>query len=132
MIYLARDILNMSAEDIHNQPDEVVEIEFDDGVLLTHWRHTKFTWFLWQVLKEFPHVSMSSDLHLHPHLDANDGYLTPKMSINILSLITERIHDQAIGPYDREIRDKAIYQCSGDLYNYLVTYLTKYTTSSNI
>ena len=26
MIYLARDILNMSAEDIHNQPDEVVEI----------------------------------------------------------------------------------------------------------
>ncbi len=132
MIYLARDILNMSAEDIHNQPDEVVEIEFDDGVLLTHWRHTKFTWFLWQVLKEFPHVSMSSDLHLHPHLDANDGYLTPKMSINILSLITERIHDQATGPYDRETRDKAIYQCSGDLYNYLVTYLTKYTTSSNI
>lgn len=132
MIYKARELLDLDFDEINQLPDGPMSIEFADGILDTHWRHTLFSWHIWQVLKDFPHVQLVSDLHIHVHTDKNGGYLTPSMSVDILSLITEMLHDQSPDGYDRGVRDKAIYQCSGDLYNFLVTNLTRYTTSSNI
>jgi hypothetical protein len=115
-------------------PDEKLEVEFDDGILVTNTRRTIVSWFCWELHRQFPLTPM----YKHHHI-GND-FFTAQATLVAMSNIIRDLHyayfdenliDHQETAYDREEVWKIVGRVENELYNVLSINLEEYHSSTN-
>lgn len=122
----ARVLLDYSAEEMWQLPDEKFILKFDQGEIVTTTRRTIFSWYHWEINRRFP----MTPLRVHHHM--GDKPLAPDTMLNILSHYSRDVHMAYDGEYDREGLWKIIYEIVNEVYNVFTVNCEEYITSSNI
>nr|UVX43183.1 MAG: RNA polymerase Rpb1, domain 5 [Bacteriophage sp.] len=60
----ARDLLNLTREELNHDEQFMLELEFDDGVMVTSWRTTLYSWYIWEFQRRYP----KAPLLMHHHV----------------------------------------------------------------
>lgn len=133
----AREAMNLDVPGMFESgfEDEVLEIEFDDGILKTTTRRTILSWFCWKLHREFPRTPMNVSHHIGN--DFPDASTIPVT----LSRIYKDLHYSYFGgngsqgdhdsQYDREAVWKLIKDVGEDIYNTLSIELEEWHVSIN-
>lgn len=130
----AREFMNTDVIGQWPLPDEKLEIEFDDGVLLTNTRRTIVSWFCWELHRQFPLTPM----YMHHHI--GNGFFTAQATLQVMSNISRDLHyayfdetlqDHQETSYNREDVWKCIAKVENEIYNHLSINLEEWQTSTN-
>lgn len=130
----AREFMNLDVIGEWPLPDEKLEIEFDDGVLVTNTRRTIVSWFCWELHREFP----LTPLYMRHHI--GNQFFTAQATLQAMSRIIRDLHyayfDESLienqdTSYDREEAWKIVSRVENNLYNVLSINLEEYQTSTN-
>lgn len=102
-VFKARDLLNISANEIMDFP-EWFKLEFEDGVEEVCREHTFYSRFYWEFHKEFPLIPMLKSHHLQLILGDNDYESNSHLKLceSIQETILER-YDYWNTPINRQI-----------------------------
>ena len=122
----ALDLLHLSHADIWNMPDEKFILRFEDGELETTTRRTIFSWYHWEVHRQYEKIPLMTYHHMGQAALGSDTML------DILSHCSRDIHLAYGDSIDREQTWKLYYQVVNDVYNDFSSNLEAYQTSSNI
>ncbi len=60
----ARKVLTMTYEEMVAIPHQLVRVKFDDGELLTGWRQTIYSWYLWEFHRQYPNTPLNMNHHI--------------------------------------------------------------------
>lgn len=130
----ARDFMNLDVLGNWPLPDEILEIEFDDGILKTNTRRTIVSWFCWELHRQFP----LTPLYMRHHI--GNGFFTAQHTLVAMSNIIRDLHYAYFDPhlsdhqetaYDREAAWKTIARVENEIYNHLSINLEEWQTSTN-
>lgn len=130
----ARDFMNMDVLGNWPLPDEKLEIEFDDGVLVTNTRRTIVSWFCWELHRQFP----LTPIYMRHHI--GNAFFTAQATLVAMSNIIRDLHYAYFDPtmsdhqetsYDREFAWKTIARVENEIYNHLSINLEEWHTSTN-
>lgn len=132
-----RDVMNMDVIAMLKDgfADEILKIEFDDGVLETTTRRTILSWFCWKLHREYPRTPM----YIRHHI--GNGFPDATTIPRTLSAIAKDLHFSYIGTnknavddddhYDREHVWSLIKDVGEDIYNVLSIELEEWMSSTN-
>jgi len=130
----ARDFMHLDIPNtFRDMPDEKLEIEFDDGVLVTNTRRTVLSWFCWELHRKFPRTPLNVCHHVGNTFPSAD--MVPKT----LSLIVRDLHytyfntigDDHDACYDREAAWRVVKDIGNEIYNVLSIELEEWQVSIN-
>lgn len=130
----AREFMNLDVIGNWPLPDEKLEIEFDDGILVTNTRRTIVSWFCWELHRKFP----LTPIYIRHHV--GNGFFTAQSTLIAMSNIMRDLHyayfdenaiDHQDQAYDREGAWKVIAQVQNEIYNHLSIELEEWHTSTN-
>lgn len=129
MLYNARDIANMSVNDIWLLPDGKMSIQFEDGVLETNARSTIFSWYCMVFHRQYPETPLLMENHLgnkrisgNTHLDLlGKGYFK-----------TLDTYFRKGIPIDLEYMQELVFKTTNAIYNDFTYRLESYITSISI
>lgn len=130
----AREFMNLDVIGNWPLPDEKLEIEFDDGILVTNTRRTIVSWFCWELHRKFP----LTPLYIRHHIGNN--FFTAQATLVAMSNISrdlhyayfdESLHDHQDQSYCREDVWKTIAQVENNLFNVLSINLEEWQSSTN-
>jgi len=130
----ARDFMHLDIpKTFRDMPDEKLEIEFDDGVLVTNTRRTVLSWFCWELHRKFPRTPLNICHHVGNAFPSAD--MVPKT----LSLIVRDLHytyfnnvgDDHDACYDREAAWRVVKDIGNEIYNVLSIELEEWQVSIN-
>jgi hypothetical protein len=132
----ARDFMNRDiVGEMASLPDEKLEIEFDDGVLVTNTRRTVLSWFCWELHRKFPRTPLNINHHIGN--DFPNADMIPKTLSNILKDLhytyfnpqhAQGDHDSC---YDREGAWMVAKDIGQEIYNTMSIYLEEWHVSIN-
>lgn len=130
----ARDFMNMDVLGNWPLPDEKLEIEFDDGIMVTNTRRTIVSWFCWELHRQFP----LTPIYMRHHI--GNAFFTAQATLVAMSNIIRDLHYAYFDPtmsdhqetsYDREFAWKTIARVENEIYNHLSINLEEWHTSTN-
>lgn len=130
----ARDFMNMDVLGKWPLPDEKLEIEFDDGIMVTNTRRTIVSWFCWELHRQFP----LTPIYMRHHI--GNQFFTAQATLVAMSNIIRDLHYAYFDPtmsdhqetsYDREFAWKTIARVENEIYNHLSINLEEWHTSTN-
>lgn len=130
----AREFMNLDITAMWPLDDEKLEIEFDDGVLLTNTRRSIVSWFCWELHRKFP----QTPLYINHHI--GNGFFTAQTTLQTMSNIVRDLHyayfdpmrtDHQDGIYNREKVWQTVANVENQLYNFLSIELEEWQTSTN-
>ncbi len=130
----ARDFMHLDIPNtFRDMPDEKLEVEFDDGVLITNTRRTILSWFCWELHRKFPRTPLNICHHVGNAFPSAD--MVPKT----LSMIIRDLHYTyftAVGDdhdtcYDREVAWRVTKDIGNEIYNVLSIGLEEWQVSIN-
>jgi hypothetical protein len=130
----AREFMNQDVLGNWPLPDEKLEIEFDDGVLVTNTRRSIVSWFCWELHRQFP----LTPLNIRHHI--GNQFFTAQATLVAMSNIIRDLHyayfdetlqDHQETAYDRESAWKIIARIENEIYNHLSINLEEWQTSTN-
>jgi len=110
----ARKVLNMTYDELVAIPQQLVNITFDDGVLLTGWRGTIFCWYMWEFHRRFPHTPLLKMHHM------GNTRLTRDTSIEVMGRCMWSTFASSPTPMTRtdvEELCKVVYQITNTIFN---------------
>lgn len=124
----ARELVNMSEENIFAMPDVPWEIIFEDKTIHTTRQATIYSWYLWHMHRTFPELPIKSAHHVQ------NKTVTPTTHLAILATMRkdciELYTDNGYGHLE-EING-AVYNAVNMLYNGMTLQLESYITSISI
>lgn len=129
MVYNARQIVNMSKDEVWGLPDGRLTIEFDDGPLETTARATIFSWYCQVFHRVFPETPLKKEHHL------GSERLSGSSHLNLLGKGYFETLDSygAKGiPLDTEYMQLLIFQTTNEIYNDFTYRLEEYVTTLSI
>lgn len=124
----ARDVINMTEDDIFELPNVPYNMTFDDGQMRVNRTDTIYSWYLWHVHRMFHETEILMAHHLAGRT------VTPKSHLDILA----DIRVSAIRKYSTADFvnvpgiNRTIYEATNALYNGLTVRLEEYITSISI
>lgn len=122
--YKARDLLNLSYEQLWELPSEWHVIEFDDGQkLLARDRITKLSVLNWYPLKAYPDVPILKEYHM------GSKRVTAKSLITHLNKVIWGIHDHTNEEADPEHLARLAIEATNWLYNECTVNLSPYVAT---
>jgi hypothetical protein len=130
----AREFMNLDVLGNWPLPDEKLEIEFDDGVMVTNTRRTIVSWFCWELHRKFP----LTPIYMRHHI--GNAFFTAQATLVAMSNIIRDLHyayfddtltDHQETSYDREDAWKTIALVENQIYNHLSINLEEWHTSTN-
>lgn len=130
----ARDFMNLDVLGKWPLPDEKLEIEFDDGIMVTNTRRTIVSWFCWELHRQFP----LTPIYMRHHI--GNAFFTAQATLVAMSNIIRDLHYAYFDPtmsdhqetsYDREFAWKTIARVENEIYNHLSINLEEWHTSTN-
>lgn len=129
--YKAMDLLNSDKESMWALPEGPMNIEFSKkDVLKTTKRRTVFSWYLWEVVRQFPALQLTSAHHIGSRM------FVKGIEMDLLSTILWDTFDAyvAIHGDDSVIwpMSKVIYETTNNLHNVTLTELGSYATTVDL
>lgn len=125
--YKARDLLNMTYDQLWALPSEWHEIVFDDGEkLYAKDRITKLSVLLWYPLRAYPDAPILKDYHLA------QTRVTSKSLIKFLNKVIWGIHEWSNETVDPEVLAKLAIEGKNWLYNETTSRLSPYIATLSI
>lgn len=121
--YDARDVVNMSYDELFAIPSEWHKIKFADGELIVKDRITKLTALLWGPFKDYPLVPILKEHHL------NDKRVTAKSLVKLVEKIIWHIHATNPEPVDPEVLAKLAIEAKNTFYNQATIRLGEYVAT---
>lgn len=134
-IYNARKMLGVENKDLQTRLSGNFKLLFDDGVtLVTNAQETKYSSFVWDILREFPHAPLTSRFHLNSLLATkplNAGTLNELCSRVIFEGVIDTYTAKGL-EFDDDRLGELYYIKTNELYNYSVNFLRPFMTSLDI
>lgn len=127
--YAIRDLVAMSEDDIwalDAQKDVPLEIKFDDGSLHTRPQPTIFSWYIWQLFRDYDKAPILCKHHIQNTRISDSTHLT------YFTEATTTIFEAYNKNVDMDRIAKRIYQLTNQLYNAMVLRLESKVTSIDI
>lgn len=128
-VLLATDILKMSEDEVFAQPDDVIEVVFVDGTLVTTKQRTIWSWLLWDVHREYPDTPLLISHHI------GNSPLTPMSHADVLSKIKTTCKDLYSDPtvaYSNMMAlNHVVHHSFNNMYNVLTYRLQEYISTSS-
>ncbi|BDR26857.1 hypothetical protein RVBP20_0980 [Pseudomonas phage sp. NK1] len=135
--YKARDLLNLSYDDLWSLPSEWHLIEFDDGkTVVSVDRITKLSVLCWYPLKHYKDCPIPSDHHIDfnriltdnpkDYLNVEGGRVTSKAMVKHLNKAIWNIYDWSGETVDPEVLSKLAIEGKNWLYNQTTVKLSEY------
>lgn len=122
----ARDIANMSLEEVWALPDSRMTLNFDDGAIETNNRATIFSWYFWEYIRKYPKTPILKRHHI------NQESLGSGTALKLVGAVLFDCFDAYEGKLDIEHLNKMAYEITNVLVNHLTIRLEAYVTSSSI
>lgn len=124
----ARDVVNMTEDEVFALPNVGINMTFDDGQMLVNRTDTIYSWYLWHVHRTFQDTEILMDHHLAGKT------VTPKSHLDILANIrVTAIRKYSIGDFVNVPGiNRTIYEATNNLYNGMTVRLEEYITSISI
>lgn len=128
-VMVATDVLNMSEDEVFQMEDDVFELVFVDGSIITTKQRTIWSWLLWGVHRLYPDTPLLLEHHI------GNQSLTPMTHANILSNIKTSCKNLYSDPTDAYSNMMAlnhvVHQSFNNMYNVLTYRLQEYVSSSS-
>lgn len=128
-VLLATDILKMSEDEVFALPDDVIELVFVDGTLVTTKQRTIWSWLLWDVHREYPDTPLLISHHI------GNSPLTPMSHAEVLSKIKTTCKDLYSDPtvaYSNMMAlNHVVHHSFNNMYNVLTYRLQEYISTSS-
>lgn len=121
--YVARDLVNMTHDQLFSIPSEWQKVMFADGELIVKDRITKLTALLWGPFKEYPEVPILKEHHI------NDQRVTAKSLVKLLNKIIWHIHATNPTPVDTEHLARLAIEATNTFYNQATIRLGEYVAT---
>lgn len=125
----ARTLLNMSEDDMFNLPEDILELTFDDGVMITTKQRTIWSWLLWDVHRLYPDTPILMEHHI------GNVSLTPMSHANVLSKIKTTCKDLYTDPtvaYTNMMAlNHVVHKSFNTMYNVLTDRLQEYISTAS-
>jgi hypothetical protein len=109
--YNARDLLNMTEEQLWALPEEWHIVNFPEGDLITHTRATILSTYLWEPLRDYP------DAPIHRHYHIADTRFTSKSMLVLINRVVWGIHAYSNEMIDHEWLALRAIQTVNKFYN---------------
>lgn len=119
-VYNARDIANMSYDQLFDIPSEWHKVVFEDGEIITKDRITKLSAMLWAPFKHYPKVPILKEHHLQ------EERVTAKSLVKLLNKIIWHVHRTNPEPVDAEHLARLAIEAKNDFYNQATLKLPEY------
>lgn len=124
----ARDLVNMSKDELWALPDGKLTLVFDDGKIETTTRRTIFCAYLWSIHREYP----KTPLLMHHHMGMER--LTGQTSLTLLGKIYRdwfyaHLDDNSV---NREDVWKLMYDTTNEIYNDFIQRCDAYVSTMSI
>lgn len=119
-VYKARDLVNMSHDELFAIPSEWHKIVFDDGELIVKDRITKLTALLWGPFKAYPQVPILKEHHI------NDKRVTAKSLVKLVEKIIWHIHATNPEPVSPDYLARLAIEAKNTFYNQATIKLGEY------
>jgi hypothetical protein len=107
----ARSMLTMSYEELVAIPHQLVNIRFDDGELLTGWRATIYSWYMWRYHAVYPTTPLLIKHHI------GNKRLTRDTHVKTMTKCLWSAFDASNGTLDVEVLCKMAYDITNDMFN---------------
>lgn len=128
-VLLATDILKMSEDEVFALSDDVIELVFVDGTLITTKQRTVWSWLLWDVHREYPDTPLLISHHI------GNAPLTPMSHADVLSKIKTTCKDLYSDPtvaYSNMMAlNHVVHHSFNNMYNVLTYRLQEYISTSS-
>lgn len=130
MHYKARDLVNLSVDEIWRQPDGAMTLEFDDGhTIHTTMRETIFSWYMWEPQRRYPNTPLTVDHHIgEERLGAN----THLRLLGSSMWDAYDAYEHSATPLDIEVLCKIAYDVTNWMYNDFTHKLEEWVTGISI
>lgn len=122
-VYNARDLVDMSYDDLFAIPDEWHKVKFADGELIVKDRITKLTACLWGPFKDYPDVPILKEHHIF------DKRVTAKSLVKLVEKIIWHIHATNPTPVDPEVLARLAIEAKNTFYNQATIRLSEYVAT---
>lgn len=109
----ARDLVQMSIDEVWELPDGPMKLRFDDGVIETNTRATVFSRYIWEIHRNYPHTPMLMRHHI------GDTKLGSNTHLDLLSKAIWDCFDahRDMGGINMEDISKLAYDITNMIYN---------------
>ena len=128
-VILAKDLLTMSEDEIFTLDYDLIELNFDDGVLITTMHRTIWSWLLWDVHRLYPDTPILLSHHI------GNVPLTPMTHADVLSKIKTTCKDLYADPtvaYSNMMAlNHVVHKSFNNMYNVLTCRLQEYVSTSS-
>lgn len=121
--YNARDLVELSHDQLFAIPSEWHKVKFADGELIVKDRITKLTALLWGPFKNYPAVPILKEHHI------NDKRVTAKSLVKLVEKIIWHIHATNPEPVDPEILARLAIEAKNTFYNQATLKLGEYVAT---
>jgi len=122
-VYKARDLLNMTSDELCAIPSEWHKIVFDDGEVIVQDRATKVSVLLWGPLRAFPDAPLLTKYHLL------DTRITSKSLVKLLNGIIWSIHAWGEGKIEPDTIARLAIEAKSKFYNEATTKFSAYVST---
>lgn len=119
-VYQARDISNLTYDQLFQIPSEWHKVVFADGEITTKDRITKMSALVWKPFRHFPDVPILMDHHL------KEDRVTAKSLVKLLNRIIWHIKRTNPVPVDPEYLARLAIESMNDCYNQITINLPEY------
>lgn len=128
-VLVAVDILHISEEEIFALPEEIFELQFFDGSIMTTKQRTIWSWLLWDVHRSYPDTPLSVEHHI------GNKSLTPMTHANILSKIKtsckDLYQDPTVSYSNMMALNRVVHASFNNMYNVLTYRLQEYVSTAS-
>lgn len=126
MLYNARDLAAMPADQLWALPDGPMKVVFDDGVLETNARATIYSAYMWQMYTRYPKTPALVGHHLGDRRIGSDTHL------DLLGKVMWDCYDAYNGEIAVETLSKLVYEDTNRIYNDFTYRLESYVRTISI
>lgn len=125
--YKARDLLNLTYDQLFEMPSEYHIVEFDDGTeIIAKDRITKLSVVCWYPLLKFPEAPIKSEYHLQ------DKRIEAKLLVDCVNTVIWGIYDWSNEEVDPDILARSAIEAKNKLYNITTIKLPAYFSTLSI
>jgi hypothetical protein len=112
--------------DLDKQREDPIEIHFDDGVLHTRAQPTIFSWYIWQLFRDYDKAPILIKHHIR------NTRVSANTHLNFFTEAVTAIFEAYNKKVDMDALSKRIYELTNDMFNAFVLRLEEEVTSIDI
>ncbi len=126
MMYHARDLAAMSKDELWSLPDGPVKVVFDDGVVDSTMRATRYSTYIWAYYVHFPKTPALRAHHLSSTRIRSDTHM------KLLEKVMWDCYDAYQGEVHQEVLSRLAYEITNQIYNDFTYRCEEYVTTLSI